>query len=251
MAFYLQHRELSKRVQQQLDEHKDLEKTASSNPSPRLSGDTTRGAEENRKGKDEDSNHEYPYASLAGITLKDNEDGSKYYLVGFESDDDPTNPHNWPMGRRVVATGLLIMIAFVCTAASSIDSAVAVQAAEEFGVSEVVEALGGTASFLIGFGWGALFCAPLSEMLGRYPVYLGTLVVFGCWLVGAALAPNIGAQIVFRLLAGFFASAPLTVAGGSIADMFNTKERTLAFPIFAVVGFGGPTLVSDHVNERV
>lgn len=247
MAFYLQYRNLSKRVQQQLDEFKDQEKTGSL--SPRLSGDTAPGTEANQKGKDDNDAHDYPYASLAGITVKENDDGSKYYLVSWESADDPANPHNWPMRRRLIAIFLLIAVAFVCTAASSIDSAVAVQAAKEFGVSEVVEALGGTASFLIGFGWGSLLCSPLSEMLGRYPVYIGTLVIFGCWLIGAALAPNIGAQIVFRLLAGFFASAPLTVAGGSVADMFNAKERTWAFPMFAVIGFGGPTLVSLRVRR--
>lgn len=137
---------------------------------------------------------------------------------------------------------ILVMIAFVVTVSSSIDSAVARQAAMDFRVSKVTEALGGTAIYLIGFGVGALLASPASEMVGRYPVYLGTLIIFGCWLVGAGLAPNIGAQIAFRFLAGLFGSAPLTVAGGSIADMFTTKERTWAFPIFAIVGFGGPVL---------
>lgn len=240
MAFFFQYRDLSKRVQQQLDAHKDKEKGVSG--SPRLSGETTRDAFNEARLDKGGSGDDYPYASLPGITLSTADDGSKYYLVSWESDDDATNPHNWSLHRRIGAIFLLIAVAFVCTAASSIDSAVAVQAAKEFRVSEVVEALGGTASFLIGFGWGSLLCSPLSEMLGRYPVYLATLVIFGCWLVGAALSPNIGAQIVFRTLAGVFASCPLTVAGGSVADMFNARERTWAFPVFAVIGFGGPTL---------
>lgn len=243
MAFYFQYRDLCKRVQQQLDEHNDQEKAVVSNP--RLSGDTTRGDSNSSSKDQEDSDKQnHPYSSLPGIALEKKEDGSTYYLVSWESDDDTANPQNWPLARRVKAVFLLIAVAFVCTASSAIDSAVAPQTAKEYGVSEVVEALGGTSSFLIGFGWGALLCSPLSEMVGRYPVYLGTLLVFGCWLIGAALAPNIGAQIVFRFLAGLFASCPLTVAGGSIADMFNARERTWVFPMFSVIGFGGPTLVS-------
>lgn len=62
------------------------------------------------------------------------------------------------------------------------------------------------------------------------------------WTVGSALAPNIGAQIVFRFLAGFFASTPLTCAGGSIADLWDSMERVYTFPIFANAAFAGPVL---------
>lgn len=112
----------------------------------------------------------------------------------------------------------------------------------DFGVSDVTEALGGTGIYLIGFGVGALLASPASEMFGRYPVYLGSLIIFGCWLVGAALAPNIGAQIAFRFLAGLSGSAVLTVVGGSMSDIWNAKEKTWAFPLFAISGFGGPVL---------
>lgn len=79
-------------------------------------------------------------------------------------------------------------------------------------------------------------------MLGRFPVYLDTLGIFGIWLMASALASNIGAQIAFRFLAGMFGSAPLTIAGGSISDIWNPIEKTWAFPVFSVSGFGGPIL---------
>jgi len=73
-------------------------------------------------------------------------------------------------------------------------------------------------------------------------VYLGALSLFGIWIMASALAPNIGAQIIFRFLAGFCGAAPLTVAGGSMSDIWDPIEKTWAFPIFAIAGFGGPTL---------
>jgi hypothetical protein len=142
---------------------------------------------------------------------------------------------------RVCTTLSVCLIALVTTMASAIDSAVISEASAEFGASEVTESLA-TGIYLIGFGAGALVASPLSEMIGRYPVYLGALVIFGSWNFGAALAPNIGGQLVFRFLAGLCGAAPLTVAGGSISGVWNTLEKTFGFPAFAIPAFGGPTL---------
>jgi len=187
----------------------------------------------------ENTNETDSYANLAGITKHTQDNGSIYYLVEWPP-NDPLMPRNWPRLKRIKTTLLIDLVTFVVTAASSIDSAVVVPAAAEFGVSLVTETLGGTGIYLIGFGCGALLASPLSELVGRYPVYMGTLVIFGIWIMAAALSPNIGAQIVFRFLAGCFASAPLTVAGGSISDIWNGREKTWGFPLFAITGFGGP-----------
>lgn len=256
MAFWIQYRTLSKRVKQQLAEFNDQEKgKILPSPSPRLSGDTTRAGEDTEKETAVDGEKKasealrFPYAALDGISVQTAKNGEQYYQVDWESPSDPQNPKTWSTGHRLTTTLVLVAISFVVTASSSIDSAVAPQAAADFGVSDVVESLAGTGIFLIGFGFGALAAGPLSEMLGRYPVYLGALVIFGCWTIGSALSPNIGAQIVFRCLAGFCGAAPLVVSGGTISDMWTPKEKTWAFPIFAIVGFGGPVLGESAVYQ--
>ena len=123
--------------------------------------------------------------------------------------------------------------------ASSIDSAVLEQAAKDFGVSEVTESLA-TGLFLIGFGVGALFAGPVSETVGRNPVYIMTLSLHMIFIMASGLAPNIGAQLAFRFIAGCFAATPLVCAGGSISDLFDPMERVYAFPIFANAAFMGP-----------
>ena len=60
--------------------------------------------------------------------------------------------------------------------------------------------------------------------------------------MAAGLAPNFAAKIVFRFLAGFFGSAPLTVGGGTIADLYNPLQATIAFPLMAIPAFSGPIL---------
>jgi len=99
-----------------------------------------------------------------------------------------------------------------------------------------------TGLFLIGFGAGALFAGPISETVGRNPVYITTLSFYMIFIMASALAPSIGAQLVFRFMAGFFGSSPLTCAGGSISDLWSPMERTYMFPVFANAAFMGPIL---------
>lgn len=180
-------------------------------------------------------------SEIPSVSLKSDCNGEQYFEVGWAVPDDPFNPQQWPYPRRVSATMTVCLVALVTTMASAIDSAVIKEASQAFGVSEVAESLA-TGLYLAGFGVGALIASPLSEMVGRYPVYLGTLIIFGAWVLGAALAPNFGAQLAFRFLAGITGSAPLTVAGGSISDIWSTLEKTFGFPTFAILAFGGPIL---------
>ncbi|KAI5367264.1 putative major facilitator superfamily, MFS transporter superfamily [Septoria linicola] len=184
-------------------------------------------------------------AVLTGVevrrrTTKEGGDGN-VFVVGYEGPDDPNDPHNWPFWKRVRCTFLVAAIGCVVGLASAIDSSALPQAAEEFGVSEVVESMA-TGLFLIGFGLGALFAGPISETVGRNPVYIVTLAIYMIWIMASALAPNIGAQLAFRFLAGLFGSTPLTCAGGSISDLWNPLERVFSFPVFANAAFTGPLL---------
>ncbi|KAL1296732.1 hypothetical protein AAFC00_000202 [Neodothiora populina] len=163
------------------------------------------------------------------------------FIVGYEGHDDPQNPHNWTMWTRILITFAVASIGFVVGVASSIDSSATKQAAAEFGVSEVAESCA-TGLYLIGFGAGALFAGPFSETLGRNPVYIVTMLIYMIFIMASGLAPNLGAQLAFRFLAGFFGSTPLTCAGGSLSDIWNPIERTTTFPIFANAAFLGPIL---------
>ncbi|EUC26749.1 hypothetical protein COCCADRAFT_113482 [Bipolaris zeicola 26-R-13] len=194
----------------------------------------------------------YPYTNMAGVSIQTTTTGESFYRVDWESTSDSFNPRNWSLKKRIRTLLLLDLIAAVMTVASAIESPVAPQAAQFFHASETLQAFSGTGTYLVGFGLGALLAAPASEILGRYSVYLYSLCVCECWLLGSALAQNSGSLIVFRFLAGLFASAPLTVAGGSMSDLWNTKEMTWAFPMFAVVGFGGPALapvIASYIGQ--
>lgn len=73
-------------------------------------------------------------------------------------------------------------------------------------------------------------------------IYISTMTLYMIFVMASGLAPNIGAQLAFRFLAGFFGSTPLTCAGGSISDLWSPMERVFAFPIFANAAFTGPLI---------
>lgn len=80
-------------------------------------------------------------------------------------------------------------------------------------------------AYLVGCCFGPLLIAPLSEMYGRQYVYNVSNILYTIWTVCCAVAPEIGSLAVFRFLAGFAGSCPLTIGAGSIADMFIQEKR--------------------------
>ena len=201
--------------------------------------------------------------SLDGVDVRDRTTkegkGDLVFVVHFAGNDDPHNPHNWSFAKRATCTVLVAMVCFACMVSSSIESAVAPQIAEEFGVSLVVESLAtgkisvttetersntdtAIAQFLLGSAAGCLFTGPFSETFGRSPVYIGSMVLFMIWVLASGLSPNIGAQVTFRFFVGIFGCSPLTCAGGTIADLWNPLEKVYGFPMFAILGFGGAML---------
>jgi DHA1 family multidrug resistance protein-like MFS transporter len=77
---------------------------------------------------------------------------------------------------------------------------------------------------------------------GRLPIYVATLLLATLFEVACAIAPSMPALIILRFFAGFFSSAPLSNAGGSLNDIGNSVIRTIALPIYAWVGFTGTVI---------
>ncbi|PYH79186.1 major facilitator superfamily transporter [Aspergillus uvarum CBS 121591] len=244
MQAYLQYRRIGHAVRRQLEEEypgfSRAEKT-----DELTGGDVTSN----------NAQRHPPYLQLPGVQLKEivDDDGttSSVLLVEWEHDHDPINPRNYSRGARISATLLVTALAFAVGCASSIESGVMPQNAAAFHVSDVVASLA-TGMYLLGFAAGSMVSGPLSEVVGRNAVYTGSLTLFMIFIMASGLAPNIGAQIVFRFLAGVFGCPPLTCAGGTIADLWNPLEKTLTFPLYAILSFGGPVLgpvIASYMGE--
>lgn len=84
--------------------------------------------------------------------------------------------------------------------------------------------------------------APLSEMLGRRIVYGGTLLIAVIFEIPCAVAPNIGTLIVCRAIDGIAFSAPMTLVGGTLADLWKNEERGVPMAAFSAAPFIGPAI---------
>lgn len=100
--------------------------------------------------------------------------------------------------------------------------------------------------YLAGFAVGPMFIAPLSELYGRLVIYHTCNVIYIAFIIGCALAKKTAMFLAFRLLAGIAASGPLTVGGGTVADVVPPAQRGKAMSLFVTGPLLGP--VGDIVS---
>jgi Na+/melibiose symporter-like transporter len=80
-----------------------------------------------------------------------------------------------------------------------------------------------------------LFWSSFSERLGRRTVYLTSFCLFVIFGVLCAVSTSIGMLIPMRLLSGGSSAAVQAVGAGTIADIWDTRERGHAMSIFYLV----------------
>jgi len=91
--------------------------------------------------------------------------------------------------------------------------------------------------FILGYVFGPLVIAPMSEIYGRRIIYNVGNVSFLIFTICAAVSVNLPMFIVFRFLGGFAGVTPLTIGGGTIADLMPIEKRGGAMAIWAVCYF--------------
>lgn len=143
--------------------------------------------------------------------------------------NDPGDPKNWSKARKWLITMTLGMVCFSVAFASAVVTPGIAGVAEEFHVSQEV-ALLTVALFVYGFGIGrafpppqrrpfvarrsladqpALVFSPLSELYGRWIVYVATFGLAVVFIVPCAVAKNIQTLLVCRAIDGIAISVPI------------------------------------------
>lgn len=148
---------------------------------------------------------EYTTETATGTILREvqsNKTGKteRYELVTFTV-DDKDNPKNWSKAFKWWCTMVVAVTCFVVAFNSAVITADLVGPQVSFGVSEEV-ALVTVTVFVVGFGVGPVIFAPLSETLGRRPIYAATLLLAVIFIIPCAVAKNIGTLIVCRAIDG-------------------------------------------------
>lgn len=195
---------------------------------------------------------EHPSGTIKGPVVIDPTAGKEiaYKLVTFVP-DDPENPKNWSKAYKWYVTMIVAITCFVVAFASSVVTADLIGVEETFNVSEEVALLTITV-FVVGFGVGPVIFAPLSEIYGRRVIYGSTLLLAVIFIIPEAVSKNIATLIVCRAIDGIAFSAPMTLVGGTLADLWRNEERGVPMAAFSAAPFIGPAigpLVGGYLSD--
>ena len=164
-------------------------------------------------------------------------------LIDWDGPNDPQNPLNWSSFSRNIHVVLVSVFCLTANLASTMFAPGAAALCKEFNVTNSTLAAFTVTIYVLGFAVGPLFVAPLSELYGRRIIYHVCNVIFLAFTLGCAASTDAPMFFVFRFICGCAASAPMTIGGGTIADVVPREKRGVAMAIFATGPLLGP--VSD------
>ncbi|KAK3682264.1 general substrate transporter [Podospora appendiculata] len=183
------------------------------------------------------------YGSKEGAAVDDNEyDSSDPNIVSWDGPDDQENPKNWPMQKRWLNVAVLSLLTFVTPLGSSMFAPGIQDIMIEFHESSTIVATFLLSIYILGFAFGPLVIAPMSEIYGRSILYNMGNVFFLIFTICTALSNGIGMLMAFRFLMGVAGSVPITIGSGSISDMMPIEMRGRAMAVWALGPLLGPCI---------
>ncbi|EWZ28442.1 major facilitator superfamily domain-containing protein [Fusarium oxysporum Fo47] len=203
-----------------------------------------------------ESSHDRGSKEELDAETKANATSSDPNVVDWQ-ENDPENPLNWPAYKAVAHVVIISFMTLTVNLAATMFAPAASDLAKDFGITNSTVVTLAVSIYLLGFAFGPLLIAPLSELHGRYWIYnVCNLIILGMTL-GCAKAPNLGGFLTCRFLAGVAGSAPLTIGGGTIADVTTPNNRAKAMTGWALGPLLGPVLgpiaggfISAHLGWR-
>lgn len=169
--------------------------------------------------------------------------------------NDPENPYNWSKVKKAFVAFTTVTTVLNSTIGSALPSNAIPYITKEWDVTSQTQAVLPISIFLVGYIFGPIIWAPVTEQFGRRPSVIGTFMMFCIWTMACALAPNWPAFLIFRFFVGVFASAPIAIVAGIMADIYGehrTRGRAMAAfmastvfgPVVAPIisGFCPPTI---------
>ncbi|KAL8646597.1 MAG: hypothetical protein Q9210_006048 [Variospora velana] len=180
-------------------------------------------------------------------------------LVDWDGPDDPEKPTNWADSRKYSIIVLISTVTFLTyesqspfqaalllTLASPLASSMFApgipEVMTEFGSDNVELASFVVSVYILGYAFGPMFVAPASERYGRLPTYHVCNTLFVVFTIACAVSSNLNMLVTWRFFAGLFGSCPLTIGGGTIADMIIQEKRGAMMSIFAMGPIMGPVI---------
>ena len=162
-------------------------------------------------------------------------------LAGFALIPEVKHPTAYPRKTKWLITATVALSAAVAPMGSAIVMPALLPIARDFNTSPTITNLS-AALYMLSMSIFPLWWSSFSETLGRRTIYIMSFALFVLFAVLSAVARNIGMLIVMRLLSGGAAASVQAVGAGSIADIWEPKERGRAMGVFYLGPLCGPLL---------
>ncbi|CAD6957208.1 unnamed protein product [Tilletia controversa] len=163
-------------------------------------------------------------------------------LVGWDSPSDPANPRNWSNKKKWLVTTIVSSYTLLSPLSSSMVAPALPILDQEFGVTNEIQSALMLSTFVLAYAIGPLLFGGLSEMYGRLPVLQIANILLIIFTVAGGLAQTSVQMTAFRFFAGLGGSAPLTIGGGVIADIYAVEERGKGMSIYSLAPLLGPCI---------
>ncbi|OTA81396.1 hypothetical protein M434DRAFT_37543 [Hypoxylon sp. CO27-5] len=158
---------------------------------------------------------------------------------GFTIIPEVTNPYDYNKRTKWAMT----IIVAVAAATSSTGSSIFYPA-----LSEVAVALNTTptvtnlslAFYMLAMSFTPLWWSAYTETLGRRTIYILSFSLFMIFSVLSAVSVNIAMLIVMRILSGGAAASVQAVGAGTVADVWEPRQRGRAMGVFYIGPLYGP-----------
>lgn len=210
---------------------------STTNPPPSIHKSTTSDTAQGER-LSEETIEESPEPRTVNVS----EETSDMLWVDWDGPNDPMNPKNWTYRRKWAATLVVSSFTFISPVSSSMIAPATGQVATDLGITSNALIAMTTSIFVLGYAIGPLLLGPLSEIYGRSRVIQISNLFFLAWNIGCGFAQNSSQLIAFRFLSGIGGSAPLSVGGGVLGDIWHAEERGKAIAIYSLAPLLGPVI---------
>ena len=150
-----------------------------------------------------------------------------------------TEPWDYPDSTK----WFLVAVIGLAAAAAPVGSAIILptldQITNEFGSAPAITNLS-VALYMLAMAIFPLWWSAFSETSGRRTIYLVSFATFTVFAVLSAVSKNIAMLVIMRMLSGGGAASVQAVGAGTIADLFESRERGKAMGIFYLGPLMGP-----------
>ncbi|KAL8724162.1 MAG: hypothetical protein Q9181_006951 [Wetmoreana brouardii] len=148
-------------------------------------------------------------------------------------------PKDYPRSTKWFITFIIAMAAVAAPLGSAIILPTLLDISRDLNSTPTVTNLS-VAFYLLSMSIFPLWWSSFSETMGRRTIYIVSFTLFVFWNILAAVSTNIAMLIVTRLLGGGAAASGQAVGAGTIADIWEVKERGHAMGIFYLGPLMGP-----------